>query len=91
MRFWLAILLIFLLGHDAKGAEFQLQDGTIVIGTIVRLVDGEDLVVDTEYMDEVTIDWDAIVSVRGTQLVEVELFDGRREIGTVAFAPALVP
>lgn len=57
----------------------------MIIGTIVSLVDGEDLVVDTEYMDKVTIEWDSIVLARGTQVVEVELFNGRRELGTVSF------
>lgn len=52
------------------------------------LVDGEELVVDTEQMDEVTIDLQASVAVRGRQLIQVELFDGRREIGTVIFDEA---
>ena len=78
-------LLLSLFAQAASAAEFHLKDGTVVIGTIVSLVDGEDLVVDTEYMDEVTIEWDAIVMARGTQIVEVELFSGRRELGTVSF------
>ena len=85
MKYLLAITLLFWLAPDANCAEFHLQDGTVVIGTIVSLIDGEDLVVDTEFMDEVTIEWDAIVSMRGTQTVEVELFNGRRILGIIAF------
>ena len=80
-----AALLVSLPAQVASAAEFHLKDGTVVIGTIVSLVDGEDLVVDTEYMDKVTIEWDSIVTARGTQIVEVELFNGRRELGTVKF------
>jgi putative salt-induced outer membrane protein YdiY len=63
-------------------AEIRLKDGSLVLGKILLLVDGEDLVVDTEYMDEVTIEWDAIDSIRETQVVEIELFDGRRVFGS---------
>ena len=85
MRYALVILMLLTFAPGADAAEFHLKDGTVVIGTILSLVDGEDLVVDTEYMDEVTIEWDAIVAVRGTQVVEVELFDGSRQLGTVTF------
>lgn len=85
MRFALAFSLIALVAPWVGAAEFHLRDGTIVIGTILSLADGEDLVVDTKYMDEVTIEWDAVEEVRGTQVVEVEFFDGQRVIGTVSF------
>ena len=39
--------------------------------------------VDTEYMDEVTIEWDALESIRESEVVEVELFDGSRVFGPV--------
>lgn len=84
-RYVLGALMLSVLAQATSAAEFHLKDGTVVIGTIVNLVDGEDLIVDTEYMDEVTIEWDSIVTVRGTQVVEVELFDGRRQLGTVSF------
>ena len=84
-RSTLAALVLLVWTQATLAAEFHLKDGTVIIGTIVSLVDGEDLVVDTEYMDEVTIEWDAIVTARGTQVVEVELFNGRRELGVVSF------
>lgn len=81
-----AIIVILGLGVlEARAAEFHLSDGSVVVGTIIRLVDGEDLVVDTAYMDEVTIEWDAIEEIRGTEVVDVITFDDRRFIGTVAF------
>ena len=70
---------------DANAAEFHLRDGSVIVGTIVSLVDGDDLVVDTAHMDKVTIEWDAIEEIRGTQVVDVVTFDGRRFIGTVTF------
>ena len=87
MKYTCAAILL-LLANLVDAAEFHLRDGTIVIGNIVSLVDGEDLVVDTEYMDEVTIEWDAIEKVRGTQVVDVEFFNGQRVIGKVTFDEA---
>ena len=80
------VLLIYALGAlEAEAAEFHLSDGSVIVGTIVSLADGEDLVVDTAHMDEVTIEWDAIEEIRGTQVVDVVTFDNRRFIGTVTF------
>ena len=67
----------------ANAAEIHLRDGSVVMGTILGLQDSEDLVVDTEYMDEVIIDWEAITLVRETQIIEVELFNGERIFGEV--------
>ena len=83
MRFAFAAL-VFVLGLSAvNAAEVYLKDGSIVIGTIKSLTDGEDLDVDTEYMDVVTIEWDAIDQIRGTRIVDIELFDGRRILGKI--------
>jgi putative salt-induced outer membrane protein YdiY len=76
------LVICFVFG-TAGAAEVKLRDGSVVIGTILRLQDSEDLIVDTEYMDEVTIDWEAIESIRGTQVIEVELFNGQRLFGQV--------
>ena len=83
MRFAFGAL-VFVLGISAvNAAEVYLKDGSVVIGTIKSLADGEDLDVDTEYMDVVTIDWDAIDEIRGSRTVDVQLFDGRRILGKV--------
>jgi putative salt-induced outer membrane protein YdiY len=79
----IALLLICLAFGAAGGAELKLRDGSVVIGTILRLEDSEDLIVDTEYMDEVTIEWDAIREIRETPVIEVELFNGERLFGQV--------
>ena len=68
----------------ADAAEIHLKDGSVVIGTILSLKDTEDLIVDTEYMDEVVIEWEAVREIRGTQVIEVELFNGQRLFGRVA-------
>jgi len=65
----------------ANAAEIHLRDGSLVFGTILGLEDGEDLIVDTEYMDEVVIEWEAITEIRETQVIEVELFNGQRLFG----------
>jgi len=81
-----AILMIMVSGGlEAAAAEFHLKDGSIVVGSIISLVDGEDLIVDTAHMDEVTIEWEAIDEIRGTQAVDVVTYDNRRFIGTVVF------
>ena len=83
MRFALGAL-VFVLGLSAvNAAEVYLKDGSVVIGTIKSLEDGEDLDVDTEHMNVVTIEWDAIDEIRGTRTVDVELFDGRRILGKI--------
>ena len=83
MRFAFGAL-VFVLGLSAvNAAEIYLKDGSVVIGTIKSLADGEDLDVDTEHMGVVTIDWDAIDEIRGSRIVDVELFDGRRILGKV--------
>jgi putative salt-induced outer membrane protein YdiY len=80
----IALLLVcFAFNTVASAAELRLRDGSVVIGTILRLQDSEDLIVDTEYMDEVTIEWESIESISGTQVIEVELFNGQRLFGEV--------
>lgn len=79
----ITLLLICFACGAAGAAEVKLRDGTIVIGTILELKDSEDLIVDTEYMDEVTIEWEAIETIRETQVIEVELFNGQRLFGQV--------
>ena len=69
-----------------EAAEVRLSDGTVVYGTILSLQDGDDLVVDTSFMGEVTIEWAAIESVKDSQVVEVELFDGTQQTGRVSVA-----
>lgn len=83
MRHALTIILILIFCCDAFSAEVRLRDGSVVFGTIERLVDGEDLIIDTEYMDDVTIEWDAVEEIRETRVVEVELFNGQRLFGQV--------
>ena len=85
VRLVAGIVILALGVFEAEAAEFHLSDGSVIVGTIVSLVDGEDLVVDTAHMDKVTIEWDAIQEIRGTEVVDVVTFDDRRFIGTVTF------
>lgn len=77
----IAALILVLVASTGSAAEIRLKDGSVIVGEILNLVNGEDLTVDTEYMDEVTIDWDAILSVEDTKPVVVELFNGLRLSG----------
>ena len=83
MRFVLTTVLLSCALGSADAAEIHIRDGSVVIGTILGLEDGEDLIVDTEYLDEVVIEWEAIVEIRETQVIEVELFNGERLFGRV--------
>ncbi len=83
MRFAFAALVLVLGLSAVDAAEVYLKDGSVVIGTVKGLTDGVDLDVDTEHMGVVTIDWDAIDEIRGSRIVDVELFDGRRILGKV--------
>ena len=67
--------------NTAYAAEVRLADGSVVIGSILRLENGEDLVIDTEHMDEVVIEWDSVTKLSDTKTVDIELFDGRRFSG----------
>ncbi|MDJ0807810.1 MAG: DUF481 domain-containing protein [Gammaproteobacteria bacterium] len=66
-----------------NAAEFHMQDDSVVYGSILRLVDGQDLVVDTAHMGEVTLEWDALKRIEGTRIVEVEFFNGTRVLGSL--------
>lgn len=81
MAFRLLAAMLLLVPFATDAAEIHLKDGSVVIGKILNLVNGEDLIVDTEYMGDVTIEWDAIESVEDTRPVVVELFDGMRLTG----------
>lgn len=68
----------------ANAAEFHLQDDSVVVGKVLSLTDGKDLVIDTEHMGEVTLDWEAVEWIDETELVEIEFFDGNRVLGKIA-------
>lgn len=86
MRLFSIFCVAFLLSNPLFAAEIHLRDGSVLYGSILSLADGEDLVLDTKYMDEVTIEWDAIESIRNTEIIEVEMFDGTRYFGRVAMS-----
>ncbi len=77
------LIIMCLAASSADAAEVHLRDGSVVIGTILGLRDVEDLIVDTEYMDEVVIEWEAVREIHETEIIEVELFDGQRLFGPV--------
>jgi len=84
MKYLLSLTVFLLLVPVAQAAEVRLTDGTVVYGSILSLQDGEDLLVDTSFMGEVTIEWAAIESVKDTEIVEIELYDGTQQTGRVS-------
>ncbi len=81
---WLVCALVsLLLASGANAAELQLRDGSVIVGKVLRLVDGSDLVIDTAHMDEVTIEWDFVDRLGGTRTLIIELYDGRRLRGNL--------
>lgn len=84
-KLFLSLVATVAIATTAQAAELYLIDGSVIVGTIISLTDGEDLVVDTEHMGDVTIEWDSVDRIRGTQVVDIEFFDGRRLFGTIQF------
>ena len=85
MRLFSIFVVASLLSNPLLAAEIHLKDGSVLFGSILSLSDGEDLVLDTEYMDEVTIEWDAIEEILDTEVIEVEMYDGTRYFGEIEF------
>ena len=56
MKYAVPFVLYFCSVCASDAAEIHLADGSVIVGSIISLTDGEDLVVDTEYMDEVVIE-----------------------------------
>ena len=85
-RMYIAAIFVFVFGiaSVASAATVQLKDGSVVVGSIIGLTDGEDLVVDTEHMDEVVIEWEAVERIADTEILDVELYDGSRYAGTLS-------
>ncbi|MDX1507589.1 MAG: DUF481 domain-containing protein [Woeseiaceae bacterium] len=86
MRLFSIFAIALLWSNPLFAAEIHLKDGSVLYGSIVSLSDGDDLVLDTQYMDEVTIEWTAIRAIHNTEVIEVELFDGTRYFGEIAVA-----
>ncbi len=85
MRILMFVILAITFLPTADSAEIYLNDGTIVVGDILELALGEDLLVDTEYMDEVVIEWSAVSQIRNSQILDIVAYDGRRFIGKIEF------
>jgi putative salt-induced outer membrane protein YdiY len=84
MKLLVPLLLALSLVPFCNAADVRLRDGTVVYGTILNMLDGDDLVVDTAHMDVVTIEWEAVLSIDDTEVVEIEMYDGSKRLGTVS-------
>jgi putative salt-induced outer membrane protein YdiY len=85
MRLSLHLLWTLILVPAANAAEVYLADGSVIVGDILELAYGEDLTVDTEHMDEVVIEWEAVSEIHNTQIVDIITYDGRRYIGPMDY------
>ena len=87
MNFRFIALFVWLLHASigsANAANVHLNDGSIIIGSIISLTDGEDLIVDTAHMDEVVIEWGSVDRILNTEVLDIELFDGKRYAGQLS-------
>jgi putative salt-induced outer membrane protein YdiY len=88
MKQSILLLLLFSWPLAAQGAvvdAITLKDGSILKGEILRVEDDE-LILDTDYADEVSIELDHIVGIESKQHFTVRLTDGEKISGYLAVA-----
>ena len=83
MRLLFSLAVVLIASINVNAAEVFLSDGSIVVGTLVSLAGGDDLIVDTEHMGEVAIEHEAVKEIRSTKVIDVELFNGQRLRGQI--------
>jgi putative salt-induced outer membrane protein YdiY len=79
----LTIAAIFLLSPAVFADQITLKNGDRLTGDIIRS-DDKILVVKSEFVGEVTIQWTAVDAIVSTQTLHVGLKDGQTVVGTVS-------
>ncbi len=82
---FLAVSVFFFLGCHALADQVSLKNGDRLSGTIVKS-DASTLVLHTDYAGDVSLKWDAIQGIQSSELLHVELQDGKTAVGPVATA-----
>lgn len=83
MRLSLLGVLLGLLVSVAQADQVTLKNGDRLTGTIVS-GDGKTLLLKTEFVGDVTIQWDAITAIESSQDLHLTLKDGKRLSGKVS-------
>ncbi len=78
----LALILVCLLPASLFADQIVLKNGDRLTGTIEQS-DGKTLVMKTEFLGEVTVDWTAVQEITSSQPLHVTLSDGKTVAGTV--------
>jgi len=79
------VSVFFFLGCHALADQVSLKNGDRLSGTIVKS-DASTLVLHTDYAGDVSLKWDAIQGIQSSELLHVELQDGKTAVGPVATA-----
>jgi putative salt-induced outer membrane protein YdiY len=80
---WLVLTLIFAASClSARADQIVLKNGDRLTGTIVKS-DGKELVLKTEFVGDVTIQYAAIQDIKSEQQLHIESKDGQKVVGPV--------
>lgn len=81
------VLLWPLIVHAAEPIDMvRLDDGSVIKGEILRLNEDDELVVDTDFADEVEIEVEHIVAIEVDRLFTVRRLDGKKITGYLAIS-----
>jgi len=81
----LSLMVVMVFAATAAADQVTLKNGDKVSGAIVS-GDGKTLVIKTEFMGDVTIQWDAITAIESSQNLNLTLKDGQKLAGKVTTA-----
>lgn len=77
-----AFVALFVLQHFSAADEIVMQNGDRLTGTVVKS-DGKELVIKTEYADEIKVQWKAVRHIDSAAPLHVESKDGQTATGVV--------
>ena len=78
----LGLTLVFLMPASLFADQIVLKNGDRLTGTIEQS-DGKTLVIKTEFAGEVTVQWPAVQEITSSQVLHINLSDGKTVAGTV--------
>jgi putative salt-induced outer membrane protein YdiY len=78
-------VVLCVLAASARADQLTLKNSDRITGTIVKS-DAKILLIKTEFVGDVNVQWDAVTSIVSSQPLHVDLKDGQTVVGTVATA-----
>jgi putative salt-induced outer membrane protein len=79
----LTIAFFYLCATAAQADQLTLKNGDRLTGSIVKS-DAKTLLLKTDFAGDVTLQWDAVISIVSSQTLHLALKDGQTIVGTVA-------